>query len=426
MSHKVLYIHHGAVPGGAPTSLKNMVDGVAQDKDFSCEISCVWPEMVAFFSSLPETEVTLYPKTGLFSGRVFMGWSRGISLRRIFAFLAEMCRSPFYIWREVRFLKGKAPSIVHLNSSILWMSAIAAKMCRIPIVWHIREASDDSDYNLIRIAYAWFVRKMAAAVVCIGPQEYSKMSGERSRKVMTIYNSLDEEFFSPEAYDRKALRQELGLPGDAYLYVSLGGFSFRKGTYQFIEALQHLPESYAAVLVGEFPFGEDPSIKGLNVRIAHGLEDKMVGRGLKKYFSWNYKERVAGLLGRIDGDRLFPIGVVDDVKPYLRACDVLVFTGTTPHSARPVYEAWALKKPVIAFSTEVMLRDIDDGVDGILVGDHTAEALADAVTRLQDNPELAVRMGQTGYQKAKDRFSKPSNNRRIISLYKEILSENSI
>ncbi len=354
-----------------------------------------------------------------------MGWSRGISLNKCIAFALELCKAPLYIFREARFLKQKNPDIVHLNSSILWMSAIAARICHIPIVWHIREASDDSRFNLIRLMYAWFVRSTAARVICIGPQEYIKIGGKQSAKVVTIYNSLAESYFSNESYDQKVLRRHLDLPADSFLFLSLGGLSFRKGTYQFMTALQHLPEEYAAVLAGAKPDKWECAESSL-LMMQHAFEDFLVARGIKRYFSWNYSNRVSSLLGQIDEHRLFLTGIVDDVQPYIKACDVVIFAGTTPHSARPVYEAWALKKPVIVFNSEVMRRDIEDGVDGILVKEHTAEALAKAIRELRKNPELAHQMGVKGYKKARERFFLQRNNEKILTVYKEVFGENSL
>ena len=133
----IMYIHHGAVPGGAPTSLLNMVKGVSSGASFQCSIYCVRREMIPFFkNNLDGVHVEKYPPTGLFSGRVFMGWSSGFSVHGFLSLAKELVCAPWYIFRETRFLRSVRPDIVHLNSSILWMSAIAAKICSIPIVWH--------------------------------------------------------------------------------------------------------------------------------------------------------------------------------------------------------------------------------------------------------------------------------------------------
>lgn len=420
----VLYVHHGSVPGGAPKSLANMVYGIALDPDYSCTIGCIRPEMLSYFFS-NNISVVIYPKTGLYSGRIFIGWSRGLGIRKLLVLLAEIIKAPYFIAAEVRFLKRFKADIVHLNSSILWMSGIAARICDIPVVWHIREASNDSRYNLIRIAYAWFIRKIAKKVVCIGPQEYTKIGGEKSAKVEMIYNSLSDSYFSAKDQDTSKVKQRLGLPQRSFLFLSLGGMSFRKGTYQFVDALNHLPDSFVAVLAGAKP---ELGIKRPSFidRTFFRLEELLVSRGLKGCLSWKYSLRLAATLSQIAHHRLVMTGVLTDVQDLLTACDVLVFAGTTPHSARPVYEAWALKKPIIAFDNEVMRKDIDHGVDGLLIPGQDSRALAKAIEYIQEHPQQAKKMGQKGFLKAIDRFSMEKNNLRIANIYKEILSENRI
>lgn len=422
---KVLFIHHGAVFGGAPTSLRNLVQGIAQNRRLSCTICCIWPQMVEFFSSLEHVKVCLYPRTGLFAGRVFMGWSPGISIRKLIYLIIEFIKSPIFIYREIRFLKNKQPDIVHLNSSILWCSAIAAKMCNIQIVWHIREASGDMRLDVFRRVYTWFIRKLSSKVICIGPQEFKVLGGYRSPKVIKIYNSLSDSYFSDNHYDKRKIREELGIPIESYIFLSLGGLSFKKGTYQFISALQYLPSSYSAVLVGSKPSGLSYQDSWLFNNM-HKLEEKLVASGIKRYLTWDYDRRVARQIKRVDSNRLVLAGIVKDVKPFIKACDVLIFAGTTPHSARPVYEAWGLKKPVIVFDTEVMRHDINDGIDGVLVMEHTAEALASSIKEVSENSTLAQAMGTAGYSKACERFSMKKNNEKIMKIYMELLGENSI
>ncbi len=119
-------------------------------------------------------------------------------------------------------------------------------------------------------------------------------------------------------------------------------------------------------------------------------------------------------------DNLIFTGVLEDVKPYIRACDALVFAGTTPHSGRPVYEAWAFKKPVITFDSIVMRMDVADGRDGCIVKKHSGKALASAILHLMENPSKARKMGINGHEKAKELFSLTRNSEKILDIYSEI------
>lgn len=419
--YKLLFIHHGSVPGGAPTSLRNLISGFS-DKEMDIVVGCVHKSMISFFAGMDHAEVVLYPMTALLSGRLFIAWSK-ISFKSVKAVLLDLFHFPAYLWREIKFIRKINPDVVHLNSSVLWVSAIAARLCRASVVWHIREASFDTGYNLVRICYAWLIRLLASQVICIGPLEYKKICAGRKRKhVRLVYNSVDQSFFVQDAVDKKELRRRLGLPLEAFIYISLGGDSFRKGAFQLLESLSFTDNSMCLVMAGHMP-EKHSNEKSRGIAFRHKVEDFLVQKGLKRYYSWGYSERLLSSLEKIKDKQLHCPGIVVDIKPYLQACDVLVFAGTTPHSARPVYEAWALKKPVVVFDTEVMRMDVDDGVDGMIVKEHTAQALAKSLKKLQAQPDLCPAMGEVGYTKAVERFSLKKNTEKIMDIYREVLSE---
>jgi glycosyltransferase involved in cell wall biosynthesis len=420
---KIIYVHHGSVPGGAPTSLKNLVSGINKLENVDCTVACARDSMIPFFEELKGVCVTQYPETSLLAGRWFI-W--GGTNRKLFKnTVKEVLKSIEFIKSEIKYIKNSDAVIVHLNSSILWTTGIAAKLSGKKIVWHDRETFEGGIFNIRRIAYSWFMKLLANKIICIGPQEYKKIGGKRSKKVELIYNSLDDSYFTEATYDKDKLRENLDLPKDKYLYLSLGGNSFRKGTYQLIKSVNYLDNTYGCVIGGNPPKQSEEVISNEIIKSLE-LEDKDFVKGKVKALFTDYNKRVDLALREADHSKLLITGELDDVKAYLRACDVLVFAGTTPHSGRPIYEAWALKKPVIVFDSEVMRMDVEDGVDGIIVKKHTAEALAEAVDYLKKNPELAVQMGENGYKKSVERFSLKSNTQKVLSVYREVLGEDSI
>jgi glycosyltransferase involved in cell wall biosynthesis len=63
-----------------------------------------------------------------------------------------------------------------------------------------------------------------------------------------------------------------------------------------------------------------------------------------------------------------------------------------------------------------------DGVTGITVPPREPEALASAITRLLDNPELHARYGAAGARRVREEFSLDAMATRTLALYDEILS----
>ena len=74
------------------------------------------------------------------------------------------------------------------------------------------------------------------------------------------------------------------------------------------------------------------------------------------------------------------------------ACTLL--TSTFEGYGRVIGESMSLGTPVIAYDVRYGPRDlIRDGVDGVLLSEHTPEALADAIIRLLSDPQRALEMG---------------------------------
>ena len=416
--YHIAFIHHGAVPGGAPTSLKNLILGLKECSSVQISICCAFYAMIPFFKTIPKVDVIKYPRPCKISGKVAIGWASIYNVKTFLMFLLDILYAPFAIIREFFFLKRLNPDIVHLNSSILWTSAIAAKLNRYPIVWHIRENFIGGPCNLRRRLYALFIRKLADKVICISPSEGISMDGAGSEKIKVIYNSIDLSLFQEELYCKTKERETFGFKADDFIILSLGGSSFRKGAFQLIEALNYLDDACRIVIAGDSKILGKIKIQK-SVRIFHAMEDFMFNYGIIKYYSWFYEQRLANSLLKVDSSRLYCPGVVDagDLAKLISACDVLVFAGTTPHFARPIFEAWAMKKPVVVFDTSVMQEEVNDGFDGIIVKEHTGLALAEALKDLRDKPEKCRELGKCGWIKSQEKFDINKNAEMVLGIY---------
>ena len=103
-------------------------------------------------------------------------------------------------------------------------------------------------------------------------------------------------------------------------------------------------------------------------------------------------------------DRFDLEGYVSDPIPLLARCKAVVIpsvshSGGAETFGRVAIEAWACKKPVIAYACGAMSLLIEDGVDGILVPEGDIDALAMAINKLEDSPALRQRLGEAGHAK---------------------------
>jgi len=79
-------------------------------------------------------------------------------------------------------------------------------------------------------------------------------------------------------------------------------------------------------------------------------------------------------------------------------------------------EAAAVGVPIIATSTGGIKDIVHDGINGLLVPQKDAGAIADAVQRLQQNPELCTRLGIAGPSIVAEHFSWPVITQKYVAV----------
>jgi glycosyltransferase involved in cell wall biosynthesis len=84
-------------------------------------------------------------------------------------------------------------------------------------------------------------------------------------------------------------------------------------------------------------------------------------------------------------------------------------------------EVMALARPVIASAVGGLPEAVEDGRTGILVSPRDPEALANAIGRLLDAPELCSQMGEAARTRARERFSPDAISAQFAALYRRLL-----
>jgi glycosyltransferase involved in cell wall biosynthesis len=98
------------------------------------------------------------------------------------------------------------------------------------------------------------------------------------------------------------------------------------------------------------------------------------------------------------------LGRLSDVRPAIEACSVYVLPSYREGTPRTVLEAMAMGRAVITTDAPGCRETVVDGDNGFLVPVKTVDALADAMARFINDPDLAFRMGQRGRQLAEDKY----------------------
>jgi glycosyltransferase involved in cell wall biosynthesis len=143
-----------------------------------------------------------------------------------------------------------------------------------------------------------------------------------------------------------------------------------------------------------------------------------VGEGAEKA-ALETTVRQAGLQPRV-----FLPGKVghEDVPAWLAAAVVVVLASSSEGLPNSLVEASACARPIVATRTDGVPEVVLDGETGLLVPKGDAAALAAAIGRLLDDPELGRRMGEAGRRHVLGRFSWKKHADEMMNVYESALS----
>ena len=98
------------------------------------------------------------------------------------------------------------------------------------------------------------------------------------------------------------------------------------------------------------------------------------------------------------------LGRLDDVRPAIAACSVYVLPSYREGTPRTVLEAMAMGRAIVTADAPGCRETVVHGENGFLVPVRDAEALAEAMRRFIEAPELQQRMGARSRQMVEDKY----------------------
>lgn len=115
------------------------------------------------------------------------------------------------------------------------------------------------------------------------------------------------------------------------------------------------------------------------------------------------------------------LGYRNDASHVMALSDIVVCASSYEAFPRAVLEAFALARPVVATSVGGIPEAVVDGETGLLVPTGDSCAMAAAVLRLLDNPELARRLAVAGQKLARRTYTVEVQASALAALYREAL-----
>lgn len=114
-------------------------------------------------------------------------------------------------------------------------------------------------------------------------------------------------------------------------------------------------------------------------------------------------------------------GWITDMPALLASCHVVCLPSYREGLPKSLIEAAAAGKPIVTTDVPGCREIVRNGDNGLLVPPRNPEALADALARLIENPELRRQMGARGRIRAEQEFGLDMVIRQTLALYYEAL-----
>jgi len=295
-------------------------------------------------------------------------------------------------------IKERSVDVVHAQHSRDIATVVPAMLLsgrRPPVILSKRVGSLVSKRDPFhRLTYGHVARVLAvSSVIRKNVIETTPVPAER---VTVLHDAVDTRRFNPATVDPQAFRRTLGIGDDALVVGCLGRFSPGKGHEELLHAAAVVRDNHPGVrfvVVGEASFGEEAyaeSIRSLAARL------------------------------RLDETVIFA-GFRPDVPEVMAAFDIFAFPSHAEAFGMALIEAMAMQKPVVASSSDGVLDIVQQGVSGVLVPPKNPLALALAITRLVDNPDLRTRLGQAARERVVVHFDQERQIDSLETIYASLL-----
>lgn len=278
--------------------------------------------------------------------------------------------------------RARDADVIYANTQrAMVIGALAGKLARRPVVWHLRDIVSPEHFGGKQLAIIkWCARLGLAHVIAnsaASAHAFAKLTKFDSKRIDVVFNGISAEPFDAlRTVPQALLRARLNLPADAFLAGSFSRLARWKGQHVLLEAMVLNPHMHA-VLVGAPLFGEEQYESVLHAFVAaHKL-----------------------------GERVHFLGFQHDIPACMCAVDAVVHTSITPEPfGRVIVEGMLARRPVVAARAGGVLEIVDDHENGVLCTPGDAHALADTLAELRSNDELREKLVSNGYRSALRRF----------------------
>jgi len=303
-------------------------------------------------------------------------------------------------WKLFRLCRRERFDLVHTHTSKGgFLGRIAARLAGVPVIVHTVHGFAFHEFtgSVRTIVYTYlerFAAQFCDLLICVNNED-RRTAIERGivepAKIVTILNGIDLAPFTGETAT-DALRKELGIPEQATIVGTVGRLAPQKGFADLVAAVPEIlceqPDTWF-VFAGNGPQREE-------------LEGQAEALGIS--------------------ERCRFLGFRHDIPRLLACYDIFVLPSLWEGLSITLLEAMAASKPVVVTDIKGNREVVHDGVNGLLCQPYNGSALAEAITRLIEHPELAATLGKGARHTIEQCFDKQAMLAQTVDIYRTLTS----
>ena len=287
--------------------------------------------------------------------------------------------------------------LIYTNTIMIFVGALAARILRIPHIWHIHEFGKEDHgfkFDFGERSCCTFMNKLSDLTICVSKAIASKYERYIAQdKLKVVYQSVT---MDPENIKDIGKAKHLRQPSAWVTCGIIGNLDHGKRQEDAITAITRIVD------------------KGINIRLY------VVGSGKREYTSQlQVLTEEMGVTGHVHF-----LGYREDFVSVIRSADIILTCSKCEGFGRITVHGMLCGKPIIGTNSGCTPELVRCGYNGLLYKPGDAEQLAAHIIYLHDNPETRKRLGQNGRKWAQNLFTKERYGREIKKLIHDVVYEN--
>jgi glycosyltransferase involved in cell wall biosynthesis len=315
--------------------------------------------------------------------------------------IGALFRLAYFVLLVAKFIHRQRIDLVHTNSlKADIIGGIAARIVGKPVLWHVRDRIETDYLPPVVVRVFRRLARLIPHYVLANSRATLRTLHLKTRRARAIPSGIDLTQRVGVVHDGTVLGDpwtRSHQPQNTLAIGLVGRIAKWKGQHVFLEAAAELLPKYPDArffIIGSALFGEEEYERQIRDFVtSRRMDDQVTFTG----FSNNVSQRIADL-------------------------DIVVHASITGEPfGQVIIEAMAASKPVVATDGGGVPEIVLDGETGFLVPMGNASAMATAIRRLVDNPDLRSQFGLRGRSRVEGLFTIQHTVSSVQSVYDEAL-----